>query len=99
MSEKGEKVEPAAGTGAKTAFKSKAPGWATMQSTTAFRAINFELFVRPNKFVMGLGVTLFVGSIGYIMYMNLTDDTRKKTYVTMDGDGTLSSRPRVSRWE
>ena len=28
-------------------LKSENPGWATMRSTSAFRAINFELFVRP----------------------------------------------------
>ena len=44
MSQKGEKAEP---TAVKDVFKSKTPGWATMQSTSAFRAINFELFVRP----------------------------------------------------
>ena len=28
-------------------LKTRNPGWATMRSTSAFRAINFELFVRP----------------------------------------------------
>ena len=45
MSQKNEKVEP--GKARNDVFKSRAPGWATMQSTSAFRAINFELFVRP----------------------------------------------------
>ncbi|XP_076439468.1 small integral membrane protein 8-like [Babylonia areolata] len=97
MSEKGEKTEPA-GVG-KDAPKNRPSGWATMPSTSAFRAINFELFVKPNKFVMGVGATLFLGSIGYMVYWNLTADSRQKTYVTIDEDGGLTSRPRTSRWE
>ena len=52
-----------------------------------------------NKYVMAVGATLFLGSLGYIVYMNVTDTKPKQTYVTMDEDGSLSSRPRVSRWE
>ena len=52
-----------------------------------------------NKYVMVVGATLFLGSLGYIVYMNVTDTKPKQTYVTLDEDGGLSSRPRVSRWE
>ena len=31
----------------KDVFKTQSPGWATERSTSAFRAINFELFVKP----------------------------------------------------
>ncbi|KAK7465964.1 hypothetical protein BaRGS_00037502 [Batillaria attramentaria] len=131
------------------AFSSKKTGWATMESTSAFRAINFELFVRPvsmvfcfnlqkpshdigkkmggcvrlvcagyrlnstgtdgwrvpsenaddtNKFVMAVGAAAFLASVGYIFYMNMDRD-KKKTYVTLNEDGSLSSRPVVSRWD
>ena len=48
---------------------------------------------------MAVGATLFLGSLGYIVYMNVTDNTSKQTYVTLDEDGHLSSRPKVSKWE
>ncbi|BFZ01525.1 hypothetical protein BsWGS_04564 [Bradybaena similaris] len=73
-------------------------GWATMGSTTAFRAINFELFMKPNKYVMAVGVLAFTGCLSYIVYMNVTDDKRKDSYVTLDEDGGLTVRQKTSRW-
>lgn len=32
---------------ANDAFKTETPGWASARSTSAFRALNFELFIRP----------------------------------------------------
>ena len=74
-------------------------GWGQMSSTSAFRAINFELYAKPNKFVMTVGLSLFLGGIGYIAYMNFTDDKTKKTYVTYDLDGGLTPRPKTSKWD
>ncbi|CAG5133644.1 unnamed protein product [Candidula unifasciata] len=73
-------------------------GWASMGSTTAFRAINFELFMKPNKYVMAFGVLAFTSCVSYIVYMNVTDDKRKDSYVTLDEDGGLTVRKRTSRW-
>ncbi|KAK3804208.1 hypothetical protein RRG08_040717 [Elysia crispata] len=79
--------------------QAKRSGWASMPSTTAFRAINFELFVKPNKFVMVFGAVAFTTCISYIVYMNMTDDKKRSTYVTLDEDGGTTVRPRPSRWE
>ncbi|RUS86766.1 hypothetical protein EGW08_005489 [Elysia chlorotica] len=79
--------------------QAKHTGWASMPSTTAFRAINFELFVKPNKFVMAFGAIAFTTCISYIVYMNMTDDKKKTTYVTLDEDGGTTVRPRPSRWD
>uniref|UniRef100_A0A0B6ZIQ3 Small integral membrane protein 8 n=1 Tax=Arion vulgaris TaxID=1028688 RepID=A0A0B6ZIQ3_9EUPU len=73
-------------------------GWASMGSTSAFRAINFELFVKPNKFVMAFGVIAFTSCLSYIVYMNVTDDKRRSTYVTLDEDGGTTRRQKTSRW-
>ena len=43
-------------------------------TTTLFRVTNFELFVKPNKFVMGFGLTAFSICCGYLLYMNLNYD-------------------------
>jgi len=80
-------------------FKIQRPGWATERSTGPFRAINFELFVKPNKIVMGFGIAAFTGCISYIFFMNLTDDKKKSTYVTLDEDGGMTTRPKTSRWD
>ncbi|XP_062605234.1 small integral membrane protein 8-like [Saccostrea cucullata] len=77
--------------------KFQSPGWRRLPSTSAFRAINFELYVKPNVMVMGPGTLLFLGCIGYIIYMRMNED--KNTYTTMNEDGTLSKRQRTSRWD
>ena len=81
-------------------LKTRNPGWATMRSTSAFRAINFELFVRPNKYVMAVRIGAFGACISYIAYMNLTNDNKNKpTYVSYDEEGTLTTRPKKSIWD
>lgn len=91
-----QKVEKA---GIKDVFKIQKPGWAQERSTGPFRALNFELFVKPNKVVMIFGIAAFTGCVSYIVYMNLNDDKKKKTYVTLDEDGGMTQRPRPSRWD
>ncbi|XP_059143641.1 small integral membrane protein 8-like [Physella acuta] len=73
-------------------------GWGSLPSTSVFRAVNFELFVKPNKLVMACGVLAFSSCVAYIAYMNLTDDNKKGTYVTLDSDGGLTVRQKTSRW-
>jgi len=43
---------------------------AARRSTFAFKVINPELFIKPNKFVMGLGLLCFGGCILYLINMN-----------------------------
>ncbi|XP_052706201.1 small integral membrane protein 8-like [Crassostrea angulata] len=77
--------------------KFKTPGWRTLPSTSAFRAINFELYAKPNIMVMGPGTVLFLGCIGYIIYMRMNED--KNSYTAMNADGTLTRREKTSRWD
>lgn len=48
---------------------------------------------------MTLGTTMFFGCIAYIVYMNVYDDKKKKSYVAINPDGTLESRERTSKWD
>ena len=49
---------------------------------------------------MAVGIGAFGACISYIAYMNLTDENRKKsTYVSYDEEGTLTTRPKKSRWD
>ncbi|XP_005098483.1 small integral membrane protein 8 [Aplysia californica] len=82
----------------KDAFKTRSPGWTQLPSTSLFRAVNFELFVKPNKVVMAFGIAAFTGCVSYIVYMNMNDDKKKTTYVTLDEDGGTTTRQRSSRW-
>ncbi|KAI8789143.1 small integral membrane protein 8 [Biomphalaria glabrata] len=70
-----------------------------MPSTPVFRAVNFELYVKPNTVTMICGVLAFSTCVGYIAYMNLKDDSKKETYVTLDLDGKTTVRPKTSRWD
>ncbi|XP_078311824.1 small integral membrane protein 8-like [Crassostrea virginica] len=77
--------------------KFRSPGWRGLPSTSAFRAINFELYAKPNIMVMGPGTLFFLGCVGYIIYMRMNED--KNSYTAMNEDGTLTQRPRTSRWD
>mgnify|MGYP000555699519 CR=1 FL=1 len=47
--------------------------------------------------VMGPGTLFFLGCVGYIIYMRMNED--KNSYTAMNEDGTLTQRPRTSRWD
>ncbi|KAL3864967.1 hypothetical protein ACJMK2_006608 [Sinanodonta woodiana] len=74
-------------------------GWGKMKSTSLFRALNFELYIKPNKHVISFGIAALVGCVAYISYMNLTADKRVNTYTAMNPDGTFTRRTRTSRWD
>lgn len=44
----------------------------TRQSSFAFRLINPELFIKPNKVVMVSGTAAIIGCVLFLGYMNLT---------------------------
>jgi hypothetical protein len=69
------------------------------QSTSLFRALNFELFVKPNKVVMIAGLITFTFCVSYIAYINATAENRKDMYMAMNERGKLEKRQRASRWE
>ena len=82
---------------AKTAKDSQ--GLGSLRTTSVFRVVNFELFAKQNKVTMTMGTTMFFGCIAYIVYMNVTDNKKKKSYVAINPDGTLESRERTSKWD
>ncbi|KAK3094865.1 hypothetical protein FSP39_007263 [Pinctada imbricata] len=82
-----------------TTTKREGGGWRQMQSTSAFRAINFELYVKPNTRVSILGGLMFFGCLGYIVYMNISDKDKGNTYTAINEDGSLTRRVRTSKWD
>lgn len=80
--------------------KFREPGLKHARTTNVFRIVNFELFAKPNKRVMGLGGCVFLFACGYILYMRMTDEFKDKpTYNTMNEDGTFTRRIRNSKWD
>ncbi|XP_012141882.1 small integral membrane protein 8 [Megachile rotundata] len=72
-------------------------GLRSLKSTTLFRAINYELYVKPNKVIMILGAITMFGCIGYITYMrqNYNDS---EYYHAVAADETVYSKKKTSKW-
>jgi len=74
------------------------PGLRNVRTTSLFRVVNFELFVKPNKYVMGLGLTAITGCVAYLLYMrSQVDDKKVYTAISETGEQTLTVRK--SRWD
>ncbi|CAL1673689.1 unnamed protein product [Lasius platythorax] len=72
-------------------------GLRSLRSTSLFRAINFELYIKPNKTIMLLGVIAMLGCSGYIFYMN--SGQRKNNYqAMMKSDDTVVLVRKASKW-
>lgn len=72
-------------------------GLRSLKSTMLFRAVNYELYVKPNKMIMIFGAVTMLGCIGYIVYMRQnSDDTKYYTAVAVDG--TIDYKKKTSKW-
>ncbi|KAG1654610.1 Small integral membrane protein 8 [Nymphon striatum] len=75
-------------------------GLRDVKTTGVFRAVNFELFVKPNKFIMGFGIAAITGCVAYIAYMRAEAENRKEeTYVAIGEDGEGKTTRKRSRWD
>ncbi|XP_044267858.1 small integral membrane protein 8 [Tribolium madens] len=80
--------------------KTPAPGdgLRSLRSTTLFKAVNFELYVKPNLVIMGLGLVAFTGCLGYIAYMRSKYDALGY-YPAIQEDGREEFVKRKSKWD
>ncbi|XP_078669238.1 small integral membrane protein 8-like isoform X3 [Branchiostoma floridae x Branchiostoma belcheri] len=79
---------------------SRTPGLSHVQTTTLFRVVNPELFMRPNKIVMAFGLVTITGCIAYIAYLNASQENqRDQLYVNVSSDGTETVQRRRSKWD
>lgn len=67
------------------------------QSTFAFRLINPELFIKPNKVVMVSGTVAIVGCLLFLGYMNLSRRQEGNVSVSVQ-DGKPGKRVK-SKWD
>uniref|UniRef100_A0A8C5QSK9 Small integral membrane protein 8 n=1 Tax=Leptobrachium leishanense TaxID=445787 RepID=A0A8C5QSK9_9ANUR len=76
----------------------RTPGLRGVQTTTLFRAINPELFIKPNKPVMAFGLLAITLCVGYLGYLHATEEN-KEVYEAIDGEGTRYTRRKTSKWD
>jgi len=69
-----------------------------IKSTNLFRLVNFELYAKPNMYVMGFGLVGIGLSTLYLAYLKATT-VNADTYVAVNDDGTRSLIKRRSNWE
>ncbi|XP_013999658.1 small integral membrane protein 8 [Salmo salar] len=63
------------------------PGLRGAKTTTLFRAVNPELFVRPNKPVMAFGLVTITLCVGYLGYLHATKENDQQLYEVIDSEG------------
>ncbi|KAL6092385.1 hypothetical protein STEG23_016466, partial [Scotinomys teguina] len=79
------------------------PGLRGTRTTTLFRAVNPELFIKPNKPVMAFGLVALSLCVAYIGYLHATQENKKDLYEAVDSeghrqmDGTRKYHPEVTQ--
>ncbi|XP_045583495.1 small integral membrane protein 8 [Procambarus clarkii] len=73
-------------------------GIKSIPTTGVFKAVNFELYVKPNLAVMTFGVVAILCSTAYLAYMK-SQQHESKTYIAVAEDGTKHVFHKKSRWE
>ena len=73
-------------------------GIRSLQTSTVFRAVNFELYAKPNRFMIVFGLVTFTSCIIYIGVMVYNGEKQKKVYIAMDDNDELVAREKKSRW-
>ncbi|XP_077443840.1 small integral membrane protein 8 [Stigmatopora argus] len=68
------------------------------RSTTLFRVINPELFIKPNKPVMAFGLISITLCIGYLGYLHVTKENDQHLYEAIDGKRESLMRGKASKW-
>ncbi|XP_017768008.1 PREDICTED: small integral membrane protein 8 [Nicrophorus vespilloides] len=73
-------------------------GIRSLKSTMLFRTVNYELYVKPNLFIMGFGLVAFLGCTGYIAYMRSKFDGLGY-YPAIKEDGHEEYLKKKSKWD
>ncbi|KAJ8008917.1 hypothetical protein DPEC_G00083400 [Dallia pectoralis] len=75
------------------------PGLRGAKTTTLFRAVNPELFIKPNKPVMAFGLVTITLCVGYLGYLHATKENDQQLYEAIDSEGEKSMRRKTSKWD
>uniref|UniRef100_A0A669QGP6 Small integral membrane protein 8 n=1 Tax=Phasianus colchicus TaxID=9054 RepID=A0A669QGP6_PHACC len=71
--------------------KERNPGLRAARTTTLFRAVNPELFIKPNKPVMAFGLVAITLCVAYLGYLHATVENKKDLYEAVDSEGSSFS--------
>ncbi|KAJ8356073.1 hypothetical protein SKAU_G00188670 [Synaphobranchus kaupii] len=77
----------------------KTPGLRGVQTTTLFRAVNPELFIKPNKPVMAFGLVTISLCVAYLGYLHATKENDQELYEAVDSEGEKYMRRKTSKWD
>ncbi|KFW10529.1 Small integral membrane protein 8, partial [Eurypyga helias] len=64
-----------------------------------FRAVNPELFIKPNKPVMAFGLIAISLCVAYLGYLHATVENKKDLYEAIDSEGSRYMRRKTSKWD
>uniref|UniRef100_A0A1A8MZ33 Small integral membrane protein 8 n=2 Tax=Nothobranchius TaxID=28779 RepID=A0A1A8MZ33_9TELE len=77
----------------------RSPGLRGAQTTSLFRAVNPELFIKPNKPVMAFGLVAITLCVGYLGYLHAMKENDQQLYEAIDSQGERHMRKKSSRWD
>lgn len=77
----------------------RTPGLRGAQTTTLFRAVNPELFIKPNKPVMAFGLVTISLCVAYLGYLHATKENDQQLYEAVDSEGERYMRRKTSKWD
>ncbi|XP_016111469.1 small integral membrane protein 8 [Sinocyclocheilus grahami] len=92
-------VQQPASSSADSGSGSRSPGLRGVRSTSLFRAVNPELFIKPNKPVMAVGLLSLTLCVGYLGYLHAVRDNQQQLYEAVDSQGERHMRRKSSRWD
>ncbi|XP_006902090.1 PREDICTED: small integral membrane protein 8 [Elephantulus edwardii] len=75
------------------------PGLRGVRTTNLFRAVNPELFIKPNKPVMAFGLITLSLCVAYIGYLHATQENKKDLCEAIDSEGHSYMRRKTSKWD
>ncbi|XP_060611032.2 small integral membrane protein 8 [Anolis sagrei] len=77
----------------------RTPGLRGARTTTLFRAVNPELFIKPNKTVMAFGLVTLTLCVAYIGYLHAQQENKKDLYEAIDSEGNRQMKRKTSKWD
>ncbi|KAH0622125.1 hypothetical protein JD844_024147 [Phrynosoma platyrhinos] len=77
----------------------RVPGLRGARTTTLFRAVNPELFIKPNKTVMAFGLVTITLCVAYIGYLHAQQENKKDLYEAVDSEGNRQMKRKTSKWD
>ncbi|XP_076872782.1 small integral membrane protein 8 isoform X2 [Brachyhypopomus gauderio] len=77
----------------------RSPGLRGVKTTSLFRAVNPELFIKPNKPVMAFGLVTVTLCVGYLGYLHAVKENTQELYEAVDSEGERYMRRKNSKWD